>query len=253
METSVLFRQHDAKVAILTLNRPEKRNALTIGLMESLCNQIRRLESDPACRVVILQGAGPVFCAGLDLNQAADLGLAEQSAESVAETFRCVANTSLVTIAAAQGAAMAGGAGLMSACDLVVASDDLKIGFPEVRRGLVPALVSDLLRNRLRDSEMRELFLLGEQIDVIRASQLGLVHRIVPRDDLLDQAVHIAETVCRGAPEAIRRTKKLIRDIGSADEPSSIERVLEIHTSARTGQEAEEGLKAFHEKRKPNW
>lgn len=253
MEPTVICQQPDARIAILTLNRPHKRNALTIELMESLESQMRRLESQPECRSVILHGAGPAFCAGLDLVEAADTTVAEHSAQWVAKTFESLSTSPLITIAAVHGGAFAGGVGLMSSCDLVVAADDLKVAFPEVRRGLVPALVTSVLRNRLRDSEMRELFLLAESIDATRALSLGLVQRVVRSDQLRSEALAVAQTVCKGGPEAVRETKQLIRELGSISGRESIKGMLAIHTKARTSDEAQEGLAAFRERREPDW
>jgi methylglutaconyl-CoA hydratase len=245
--------RHDAATAIVTLNRPEKRNALTIELMEALCHEMSMLAQQPDCRVVVFRGAGIAFCTGLDLSQAADAKTAERSAHLVAKLFETVSESPLVTIAAAHGAAYAGGAGLMSSCDFVVASEDLRVCFPEVRRGLVPALVSTVLRHRLRDTELRELLLLAEPIDARRALALGLVHRVVAADRLLDDALRIGALIKKGAPSAIRHTKQLLRDIRDATGTELFERALNFHVQARLGNEAHEGLAAFHERREPVW
>lgn len=249
----IQFEMLSAHVAHVTLDRPAKRNALNIEMLESLCGQIRRLETIGGCRVMILSGNGPVFCAGLDLVEAADVDLAKRSARWVAQTFRGFSTSPLVTIAAAHGAAMAGGAGLMSACDLAIAADDLKLGFPEVRRGLVPALVAKVLKPRLRDSEMRELFLLAHTIDAQRAQQIGLVQRVVPPSQLLDAAIEMADEICQGGPAAIRATKRLIRSLHKIDPAEQRGRSLEVHTKARTSDEAQEGLSAFQQRRPPRW
>ena len=138
----------DEATAVLTLNRPQRRNALTIEMMESLCQALDGFASQRQPRVVILRGAGPAFCSGLDLDEAAQAELAERSALCVARAFQTVADLPLVTIAAVHGAAYAGGAGLMACCDFIVAADDLRVCFPEVRRGLVPALVAAALHSR---------------------------------------------------------------------------------------------------------
>jgi methylglutaconyl-CoA hydratase len=243
----------DETISILTLNRPDKRNALSIELMESVCQEFERLSVDATCRVVLLRGAGPVFCAGLDLVEAAEASVAERSAECLARMFETVVNSPLVTIAAAHGAAYAGGAGLMSVCDFAVASDDLRIAFPEVRLGLVPALVSVILRDRLRDSEMRELYLLGEPIDARRALDLGLVHSVVAPDRVLETALQIADTIRKGAPLTVRDTKRLLREIHSLNGADLMSLALEAHQRARNSDEAREGIAAFREHRAPVW
>ncbi len=212
----------DEATAILTLNRPQRRNALTIELMESLCRALEALAVEPQRRVVILRGAGPAFCSGLDLDEAAEADLAERSALCVARTFQTVADLPLVTIAAVHGAAYAGGAGLMACCDFIVAADDLRICFPEVRRGLVPALAAAALRWRLRDGDLRELLLLAEPIDAQRALRMGLVDRVVPGDQLMAAARAIAATVLKGGPRAVRQTKRLLRELDAADRATAL-------------------------------
>ena len=202
---------------------------------------------------MILRGAGPAFCSGLDLDEAAQAELAERSAQCVARTFQTVADLPLVTIAAVHGAAYAGGAGLMACCDFIVAADDLRICFPEVRRGLVPALAAVVLRARLRDGDLRELLLLAEPIDAQRALRMGLVDRVVPGDQLMAAARAIAATILRGGPRAIRQTKRLLVDLDPADREQLFARALEFHKQARLGAEAREGLAAFREHRDPNW
>jgi methylglutaconyl-CoA hydratase len=252
MSESVLtIDQSGEAVAIITLNRPERRNALTIELMDSLRHALDQFAA--RMRVVILRGAGPAFCSGLDLVEAADAEVAERSAMCVARTFRTVCESPLVTIAAVHGAAYAGGAGLMACCDFVVAEDGLKICFPEVRRGLVPALAAAVSRRRLRDGDLRELVLLAEPIDAQRALEMRLVDRVVPGDKLMEEAEAIAASVLKGAPHAIRHTKHLLGQLDPIDREQLFGQALRSHTQARHSDEAREGLAAFHERREPNW
>ena len=153
----------------------------------------------------------------MDLREAAELGVAERTAPWIARTLETLATSPLVTIAAVHGAAYAGGGGLMACCDFIVAAEDTKIGFPEVRRGLLSALITPVLRSRLRDGDLRELLLLGDPIDARRAMQMGLVGRVVPMERLLDEAKVIAATVLLGGPETVRRTKRMLRESGSPD------------------------------------
>jgi methylglutaconyl-CoA hydratase len=250
METSVLIIEpQDEATVILTLNRPERRNALSIELMQSLCRTLETLSAEPGRRVVILRGAGPAFCAGLDLYEAAEPELAETSADWVARTFEALATSPLVTIAAAHGAAFAGGAGLLACCDFVIAADDLQIAFPEVRRGLVAALAAVALQTRLRASDLRELLLLAEPIDAMRAQRLGLVDRVTPADRMLAEAQQLAATLLKGAPEAVRQTKRLLREVSPTNPARLFQQALEVHKHARTSSEATEGLAAFRERR----
>ena len=249
----VLVEPLEPGVSIVTLNRPERRNALSIALMRELCEAIQSLAADPRERVVILRGAGPAFCAGLDLQEAADPQLIDSSADWVKRTLSTIRETSLITIAAAHGGAVAGGAGVMAACDLAVAAKDIKLGFPEVQRGLVPALVSTVLCGKLRDSDVRELFLLGELISAERAQEMGLVQRVVPAKQVLNEALRLAQTIPWGGPESVRQTKRLLNLHANFEADERVEDFIASHLQARRSEEAREGAAAFLEKRLPSW
>ncbi len=249
----VLCESWAPRVTVLTLNRPEKRNALNLPLMEQLCRRLDELAEMESCRVVILRGAGPVFCSGLDLKEGLQADLAELSGEMVARTFRTLSESPKVVIGAAHGAAIAGGGGLLLACDLVVATEDLRLGFPEVRRGLVAGLVMAYLRRRVRELEANELLLAGELIDAERARAMGLVNRIVAADELLNEAGRLAAEVSQGAPGALRDTKAFLRSLWPHSLEADLEQALGIHGRVRLGEEAQEGMRAFLEKRKPHW
>jgi methylglutaconyl-CoA hydratase len=247
------MEQLDDAIVVLTLNRPEKRNSLSIELMDALCETLDAFSTQDQFLVVILRGAGTVFCAGLDLNEAAVAELAGRSAMCVARTFQTLGDLPQVTIAAAHGAAYAGGAGLMACCDFVIASEDLKVCFPEVRRGLVPALATVALGSRMRDGDRRELLLLAEPVDARRALGMGLVDRVVSAEDVMAAAEEMAATILKGGPHAVQQTKRLLRELAAIDRHQLYARALEFHSRARHGDEAREGLAAFHERRDPNW
>jgi len=237
----------------VTLNRSERRNSLTIELLNELIAAIRVASDEPRERVLILRGAGAAFCTGLDLKEAADLKKAQMTAELVAKTLITLAETPLVTIAAVHGAAVAGGAGIMSACDFVVAAEKTKIGYPEVRRGLVAGLVMTFLRRQVGERNMRELVLGGELIDAERAREIGLVNRVVAPDQLLYEAQRFADSVLQGAPNAVAETKRLIEELWSTSVKEDVDLALKHHMQARESAEAREGIAAFNEKRPPNW
>src|SRR5207244_544964 len=177
---TVLFEKQTPQITVLTLNRPERRNALTIELLSELIAAIKIASDQPQERVLILRGAGVAFCTGLDLKEAADARKAHVTGQLVGQALITLSQTRLVTIAAVHGAAVAGGAGLMSACDFVIAADGTKIGYPEVRRGLIAGLVMTFLRRQVGERHMRELLLGSELIDAARAQTIGLVNRVVP-------------------------------------------------------------------------
>ncbi len=240
-------------VILVTLNRPDKRNALNINLMRSLCDRYDTLERDDTVRVAILRGEGPVFCSGLDLAEAQDLELAEQSAELVARMLLTVRRSHVVTIAAVHGAAVAGGAGLMTACDFVVAAEGTRIGYPEVRRGLVASLVSSFLRRQIPERFVRELLVLGELVDAQQALVMGLVNRVAPKDEVLRMAHEFAARILKGAPDAIAHSRRLVDDLWPRPLEEDLSRALAHHKEIRRSEEALEGMSAFLEKRPPNW
>jgi methylglutaconyl-CoA hydratase len=250
---TVLIEKETPQITVLTLNRPERRNALTIELLSELNAAIKIASDQPDERVIILRGAGAAFCTGLDLKEAADQTKAHATAEMVANTLIAVSQTRLITIAAVHGAAVAGGAGIMSACDFVVAAQGTKIGYPEARRGLVAGLVMTFLRRQVDERNMRELLLGSELIDAARAREIGLVNRVVAQADLMNEAQKFAQSVLQGAPGALAQTKRLIEELWSSSVKEDVDRALKYHMQARESEEAREGITAFNDRRKPKW
>src|SRR5436189_1211807 len=249
----VLVEKQTPQIRAIVLNRPERRNALTLELLNELNAAIKVASEQPQERVLILRGAGAAFCTGLDLKGAADQTKAHATAEMVAKTLIAVSQTHLVTIAAVHGAAVAGGAGIMSACDFVVAAERTKIGYPEVRRGLVAGLVMTFLRRQLGERDVRELVFSGELIDAARAKEIGLVNRVVASDDVMSEAEKFATSVLKGAPDALAQTKRLVEELWWHSVKEDVDFALKYHMQARESDEAREGIAAFNEKRKPNW
>lgn len=249
----VLVEHPTPNVSVVTLNRPERRNALTIELMTELTTAIDAAAADDAQRVLILRGAGAGFCSGMDLNETADQTKAHESGAMVAKTLLALSQTRLVTIAAVHGAAVAGGAGIMSACDFVIAAEGTKIGYPEVKRGLVAGLVMTFLRRQLRERDIRELLLTAELIDATRACEIGLVNRVVPADQLEAEVQKLTGSVLQGAPGALANSKRLLEQLWSTSVKEDIEHALSHHMQARESLEAKEGVAAFLEKRPPTW
>ena len=249
----VLIEKQSPQVTVLTLNRPERRNSLTIELLNELIAAVKVASDQSSERVLILRGAGAAFCTGLDLKEAADQKKAHATAEMVAKALITLAETRLVTIAAVHGAAVAGGAGIMSACDFVIAAEKTKIGYPEVRRGLVAGLVMTFLRRQVGERNMRELVLGGELINPDRAREIGLVNRVVPPNEIMNEAQKFADSVLQGAPSALAQTKRLIEELWSTSVKEDVDLALKHHMKARDSAEAREGIAAFNEKRRPNW
>src|SRR5881409_1528742 len=249
----VLIEKQTPQITIVTLNRPERRNALTLELLTQLRAAIKVASDESQERVIILRGASVAFCTGLDLKEAADQTKAHATAEMVAKTLIAISQTRLLTIAAVHGAAVAGGAGIMSACDFVVAAEGTNIGYPEVRRGLVAGLVMTFLRRQIGERNMRELLLGSELIDAQRAKKIGLVNRVVAQNDLMSEAQKFADAVLQGAPGALAQTKRLIEELWWRSVQEDVDLALKYHMEARESSEAREGIAAFNEKRPPNW
>lgn len=251
---SLIEVNHDhPNITILSLNRPEKRNALSIELCMSLRAAIEETVKKNSQRVLILKGNGPAFCAGLDLEELLNKNLDEESSHLIADVLTQLYHCPLVTIAAIHGAAIGGGGGLMSACDFVVAAQNTKIGFPEVHRGLVAAQIMPILMRQVRLRDLRELLILGNLITPEKAAAIGLINEVVPQDQLLEKALKIAKQVLKGAPCAIFDTKLLLEKLHPNEFDKDLQEAVIFHKKARQSLEAEAGVQAFLEKREPIW
>jgi len=254
MSTRPILISTDGPVTTLTLNRPEKRNALNIELLEGLIAAVEAADADASQRIVVLRGAGTVFCAGLDLAEAQDSERAHRSADLVARGLAVISRSRLVTIAVVHGAAIAGGAGLMGACDFAVATRDAKFGYPEVRRGLVAGLIMTFLRRQLRERDIRELLILAKTFTAPRALEIGLLNRIADDPAALELEVKsMISSILQGAPGAITHTKQLLADLWPLTVQHDVDHALSFHMEARNSPEAKDGIAAYHEKRAPNW
>lgn len=260
MSEPLVRRDDRGPIAVLTLNRPDRRNALSRALVAALGDTLSGLAVGSGVRGVVLTGAGPAFCAGMDLREAAALGgdpspEAERRAvadtQALADLLDQVHHLERPTVAALNGDALAGGAGLALACDLVVASEGARLGYPEVRRGLVAAIVLHDLIRQVGDRRARELLITGEAVDAREAHRWGLVNRVAPADRCLDEAVALALAAAEGAPVAIATTKRLIDE--ATRRPASLRGAAAISAAVRVGDEAIEGMRAFLEKRPPRW
>jgi methylglutaconyl-CoA hydratase len=245
---------------VITLNRPDKRNALSQGLIAALREAFQRARDDKAARCVILQGAGPAFCAGMDLAELS--GTLEQPAGGaegnvwddalrLATLYDLIYTLPKPTIAAVHGAAVAGGAGLVTVCDLAIAVPEARLGYPEVRRGLVAAMVMPHLLRHVGERTARYLLLTGELIDGAEAMRTGLVNAVVPRDQLLDTAHRWAQSLAEGGPNALDGTKAFLHQF--SQQAVSIEDAARASAAPRLSEECRQGLEAFFAKRPATW
>jgi methylglutaconyl-CoA hydratase len=246
----VIFNRYSDEVAASILNRPGKRNALSIKLLQQLCAHAEQVEKDGKIRVWILRGNGPAFCAGLDVSEARDAALGVESAKMVRQCLSTIYRIPVVTLAMVHGAARGGGAGLVAACDFAVAGEDATIGFPEVLRGLVPAQVLSVLVRKLRRADLKELLLSGKSIDAERARQMGFFQYV---GNMEAAAKQIITQLLQAAPGAQAKTKRLIDQLYPRDLEGDIQMCMLHYLQAKEGLEAQEGIRAFLEKRKPSW
>jgi methylglutaconyl-CoA hydratase len=258
MSATLVIREDRGPVTVLTMNRPDQRNALSRALVAQLRDAIDRLSVDEKVRAVVLTGAGTVFCAGMDLKEAASVDAAPDSEDQTVATLQEFADLlqrlhtlPKPTIAAVNGDAIAGGAGLMTACDVVVAAERARIGYPEVRRGLVAAIVMHDLTRQVGDRRARELLLGGGLIDSTTAHAWGLINSVTTTVECLDVAIRVAQSLSQGAPGALATTKKLLDE--AAGRPRDLRGAAAISAATRLSDEAKEGICAFVEKRQPAW
>jgi len=248
----------DGPVAHVVLARPEARNAIDGAMVRELREAVEAVSARDDVRVVVLAGRGSAFCAGADLEwmrKAAGSTVEESLAEArtLLELFDAIDRSPKAVVAAVHGAALGGGAGLVAVADITVAEESAQIGFTEVRLGLVPAVISPYVVRKIGLAAARELFLTGERLAAKRAAALGLVQRVVA-PGALDAAVdeRVGELL-RAAPGAVAAAKALLRAVAGRPVETVSELVCQALAQRRASAEAEDGLLAFLEKRKPGW
>ncbi|HTZ81362.1 MAG TPA: enoyl-CoA hydratase/isomerase family protein [Stellaceae bacterium] len=258
-ETLVLVSTDARGVATVTLNRPDSHNAFDETLIATLTETLQKLESDPATRLVVLTGAGPSFSAGGDLKwmqRMAGYGHSENVADAGAlgRLMRTLNLLAKPTIARVQGAAFAGGVGLVACCDIAVASEQAIFCVSETRLGLVPSVISPYLVRAIGPRAARRYFLTAERFSALEAKRLGLVHEVTSAQQLDATVDRLAGALLEGGPGAQARAKRLIEEV--ADRPiedSLIDLTVRVIAEARASTEAREGLTAYFERRKPSW
>jgi len=244
-------------VASVTLNRPDVRNALSATLIRELEQALATLEADPAARIIVLSGAGDkAFCAGADLKGVGDRGTTLQARESfggLARILEAMARMKTPVIAKVHGFALAGGCGLAAGCDIVVAADDAVFGLPEIKIGLLPLIVmAPILRSVGRKRGML-MILSGEQVSAREAYEMGLVSRLVPRAELSPAVDALARALAGFSPTALGLAKEAAATVAGMEYGASLRYLREMITLVALSDDAREGIKAFFEKRAPNW
>ncbi|HLX84421.1 MAG TPA: enoyl-CoA hydratase-related protein [Terriglobales bacterium] len=247
----------DSAVATITLNRPEKRNAVSYELIDDLIAALEEVRNSSAL-VLIVTGAGKAFCSGMDLDTLKGLigRTPEQNLEdsrTMVNLFRSLYEFPKPTIAAVNGAAIAGGTGLALLCDFTLAVPDAKFGYTEVRIGFVPAIVSTFLLRQVGEKIARDLLLTGRIFDAAEALRLGLLNEIVPPEKLLERAGQLAAQLSENSPLSLSNTKRLLTDHARSELDSQIEAAVRENAGIRESDDFREGIESFLEKRKPKW
>jgi len=248
---------YDSGVATITLNRPDKRNAISFELIDDLLRALEEVGTSDAL-VLIVTGAGKAFSSGMDLdNLKALIGRTlEQNlkdSQTMVRLFRTLYEFPKVTIAAVNGAAIAGGTGLALLCDFTLAVPEAKFGYTEVRIGFVPAIVSTFLLRQVGEKQARDLLLTGRIIGAEEAARMGLVNEIVPSENLMARAGELAALLMENSPASLRATKKLLSDHARAELDLQIEAAVRENAAIRSTADFREGVVSFLEKRKPAW
>jgi methylglutaconyl-CoA hydratase len=257
MDYKTLQLEHDAGIATITLNRPEKRNAISYELIEELLAALDEVAKSSSL-VLILTGAGKAFCSGMDLeNLKALVGRSpEQSladSEIMARLFRSLYDFPRPTIAAVNGAAIAGGCGLATLCDFTMAVPEAKFGYTEVRIGFVPAIVSTFLLRQVGEKHARDLLLTGRIIGAEDAYRIGLINEVVAAEKLIDRAQELASQLMENSPASLLCTKRLLSDHARLELDRQIESAVRENAAIRATSDFREGVSSFLEKRKPHW
>jgi methylglutaconyl-CoA hydratase len=253
---TVLYAESQS-IATITLNRPDKRNAISYELIDDLIAALKQAAGSPA-QIVILTGAGKAFCSGMDLDNLKQLTgrTHEQNlkdSETMALLFRTLYDFPKPTIAAVNGPAIAGGTGLATLCDFTLAAPEAKFGYTEVRIGFVPAIVSSFLIANVGEKRARDLLLTGRIFGAEEAHELGLVNEIVEPERLISRADELARQLMENSPASLQATKKLLSGYTREQMDRQVQQAVQANAAIRQTADFKEGINSFLEKRKPAW
>jgi methylglutaconyl-CoA hydratase len=257
MNFQTLELAYDSRIATITFNRPDKRNALSFQMLEEIVAAFDEVEKSNAL-VVVLTGAGRAFCAGMDLEELKSvIGKSHdqnlEDSRRMARVFRRLYDFPRPTIAAVNGAAIAGGTGIATMCDFTLAVPEAKFGYTEVRIGFVPAIVSSVLVWQVGHKIARDLLLSGRIFDAAEAHRLGLVNELVAPDRLMGRTRELAAQLSENSPSSVRMAKKLINSFIAEELDDQIEHAVTENAAIRQTADFREGVSSFLEKRKPQW
>ncbi len=250
---SVVLSTTDKSIREITLNRPEKRNALNDELISALKAALREADTDESLRCIVIRGAGKDFCSGADLSAIQKIAVASyeenvDDARSLAELFLLIRSVKVPVIAAVHGRALAGGCGLATACDLVVATNSARFGYPEVKIGFVPAMVAAILRRNLGEKKSFELLTQGFEYTAEEALSLGLVNRTFDEEDFETSVLEYAAVYTKVSRSAVEMTKQLLYLIDANPFETAVEKGVETNARARMSDDCQNGIAKFLEK-----
>jgi methylglutaconyl-CoA hydratase len=248
--------EQSGSVAVVRLFRPEVKNAFNETLIEELPRALG--EASRSARVIVLRGEGSTFSAGADvawMKKSKDYTEARnlKDATAMAGLFRAVDECPIPVIARVEGAALGGGTGLVAAADIAVAAEGSQFGFTEVRLGLIPAVISTFVLPKIGERWARRYFLTGERFGAREAREMGLVHEVVPAETLDEKVGSLVQEILRSGPEAVKAAKQLLRHVADMTRGEALEHTIRTIARLRVSPEAQEGLQAFLEKRRPGW
>lgn len=254
---TVLYEEAQGVVTI-TLNRPDKRNAISYELIDDLLAALSLAARSADCQVVILTGAGKAFCSGMDLEDLRRITSRSheenlKDSQTMADLFRTIFDFPKPTIAAVNGPAIAGGCGIATMCDFTIASEEAKFGYTEVKIGFVPAIVSTFLIRQVGEKRARDLLLTGRIISAREAQQFGLVTDVVAAHELQQWCRELAGQLMESSPSSLKATKELLGGFAEDDLNEHIREAVIDNAHIRTTDDFREGITAFLEKRRPKW
>ena len=240
----------EGAIARVTLNRPEKRNALNDSLVSGLKEALRRADADDVVRAVIIDGAGADFCSGADLaalQKIAQSSITEnlEDAHALGELFALIRRVRVPVVAAVQGRALAGGCGLATACDLVLAAESARFGYPEVKIGFVPAMVMAILRRNVSEKRAFELIARGAEINAVEAERVGLVNQVFPDETFAQDVDAYVAAFARVSRSAVMLTKRLLYHMDGMTFDQALQSGVDLNAIARMTEDCQQGIRRF--------
>jgi len=249
----IVLTETNNTVLTITLNRPERRNALNDELIAALKDALHEADADESLRAIVIRGAGKDFCSGADLSALQKIARASfeenlEDARSLGELYKLIRRVRQPVIAAVKGRALAGGFGLALACDVIFAHDEARFGFPEVKIGFVPAMVAAILRRNMTEKDAFATLTLGNEITAAELRKRGIVEAIIQGEDFDAEVIAIAKQYEKLSASAVQMTKRLLYDIDAKDFDSAIEHGAKVNAEARMTEDCQKGIAKFLEK-----